>query len=625
MCNFATGRLLAAAALAAGLASAQMAPDWRAVGTLVSDQGLAGYAGGPVSRVWYSAEGGTLYAAVQSGRVYQTGDFERWQLSSAPIPALPPDPPVAVPERGAQVRASGGRLYAFGNFVFRSDDNGMHWENLTLYHEQSIVGSELRDLAVAPGNPDELVVAGEAGVFRSADGGRSWSGINEGLPNFPATRLLTLPDGTQGVRAGLAGDREVEWLPGEKKAWLPAPNAGLIQEAQLRAALSAAAGKTVTAVSISGAFIYAGTQDGELRVSGDRGASWSTFASGGGPVERFWIDTRDPRIALAVLGAAPDDPFRTAPAPQVLHTVNGGAFWDDFTANLADTGAHGITADRASGAMYVATDSGLFMSYARLDALAAPQSWAKLSGLPAVAAVDVKLDAGGNQLWVALDGYGIYAALAPHRLADPRVVSAADMVARAAAPGSLVTILGAQADAVRANGSPAAVVAATSTETQVQVPFESTGATLALSATVKSGALALPPLTLNPVAPAIFVARDGSPMLLDADRGLMLDAMTPAHPGARIQILATGLGRVTPGWPTGTPAPLTDPPRVAAPVTAYLDRAPVEVTRAELAPGYVGFYIVEIVIPKLVNYGPAELYIEAGGSASNRVRVYIEP
>ena len=63
---------------------------------------------------------------------------------------------------------------------------------------------------------------------------------------------------------------------------------------------------------------------------------------------------------------------------------------------------------------------------------------------------------------------------------------------------------------------------------------------------------------------------------------------------------------------------------MAATVQAYLDRQPVEVTRAVLAP-YIGFYLVEIEVPKIVNYGPAELYIDVGGQTSNRVRVYIQP
>jgi uncharacterized protein (TIGR03437 family) len=51
----------------------------------------------------------------------------------------------------------------------------------------------------------------------------------------------------------------------------------------------------------------------------------------------------------------------------------------------------------------------------------------------------------------------------------------------------------------------------------------------------------------------------------------------------------------------------------------------VQVMRATLAPNYVGMYLVEIEIPNIVNYGPAELYMEVDGQPSNRVRVYIEP
>ncbi len=87
----------------------------------------------------------------------------------------------------------------------------------------------------------------------------------------------------------------------------------------------------------------------------------------------------------------------------------------------------------------------------------------------------------------------------------------------------------------------------------------------------------------------------------------------------------TGRGRVQPDWPTGVPAPLENVPRVVAPVRAWLDKTPVEVTRATLAPGYVGFYLVEVQLPDIVNFGPAELYLESESRQSNRVRVYLEP
>jgi uncharacterized protein (TIGR03437 family) len=70
---------------------------------------------------------------------------------------------------------------------------------------------------------------------------------------------------------------------------------------------------------------------------------------------------------------------------------------------------------------------------------------------------------------------------------------------------------------------------------------------------------------------------------------------------------------------------MENPPQVITPVRAFLDRMPIEVTRAVLAPGYVGLYLVEVQLPAIVNEGPAELYVEAGNERSNPVRIWIEP
>ena len=66
-------------------------------------------------------------------------------------------------------------------------------------------------------------------------------------------------------------------------------------------------------------------------------------------------------------------------------------------------------------------------------------------------------------------------------------------------------------------------------------------------------------------------------------------------------------------------------PRVVTPVQAYLEREPIEVTRATLAAGYIGMYLVEVQLPSIVNRGTAELYIEAQNQQSNRIRIYLEP
>jgi uncharacterized protein (TIGR03437 family) len=600
-----------------GLYAQNPGAPWRPIGNALIDRSLAGLATGPVDRVWYSADGSQLLAHTADGRVFATSDFETWQPSLAAAPApVTRSGAVSLPEPSAvtrSARVNSARFYALAKFVYTSDNDGASWDNLTAFRNTSIIGDDLRDLAVSPANEDEAVVAGASGVFRTVDAGKSWSGLNQGLPNLPAARLLSLPSGDQGVRLALRDMNVVEWQPGQKLAWLPAGNADLLGDLYLRQALSTN-GLKVTTVAQSGQMVYLGTADAQILVSADGGKNYANKITlpEGGAVQRFWTDQTDPRIAIAAAGI------------HVFRTINGGANWDDMTGNLPEAAVHGVTADRSSGAVYIATDRGVFYASANLATLGGAVSWSPLAGLPEASATDVKLDDGANQLWAAVEGYGVYSTLAPHRFRDPRVVSTADFVARAAAPGSLVTVAGARVSAAQAGNMPAAVLASTESESYVQIPFEARGSSISLAVSSGGRQLTLPSVALETAAPAIFVERDGSPMLLDAETGVMLDAMTPAHSRGHIQILSTGLGRVTPDWPTGLAAPVDNPPTVAAPVLAYLDRQPVEVTKAVLAP-YIGYYLIEIEVPKIVNYGPAELYLEVGGQTSNRVRVYIQP
>jgi uncharacterized protein (TIGR03437 family) len=279
----------------------------------------------------------------------------------------------------------------------------------------------------------------------------------------------------------------------------------------------------------------------------------------------------------------------------------------------------------SSGTIYVATDRGVFLTRVDLTAAGPATSWRRLDGaLPAAAALDVRLDPEGNQLFVVLEGYGVWAGLAPHRLGSFRVVNAADFSQRPAAPGSLVSVLGGRVHAARAGDLDFPVLAASETESQIQVPFEVRDRLISLA--LEGGASrVVVGLPVREVSPAIFVDRDGTPLIIGAESGVLLDAMNPASSNSRVQILATGLGQVRPPWPAGLAAPAENPPQVAARVGAFLDGEPLEVTRAVLAPGYVGLYLVEVQMPAVVNRGPAELRIQAEGQDSNRVRVFLEP
>lgn len=609
VCRNATALMtLLVAVLATQGASAQTF-DWRPIGTTTIARGLASPGGGPVARVWYSADGSTLYARTANGRTWQTTDFEKW----IPAPAE-----VSVTQAGARVvrhPLQSGRVWRADKFAWRSDDGGQTWTNVSGMQGASILGGELADVAVSPGNPDEVTFAGASGIWRSVDGGASWAGLNDTLPNLPATRLLSLPDAVPAVRIALSDGSEALWAPGDR-GWNPAQTSVLAREAALKASVPF---PNVTAVVRAADTIYAGTAEGRLVISTDRGASWreSPGVTGvaGLRIDRIFTDPRDSRFAVAVTASRGTG--------RVLRTVNAGVFWDDITADLpAGSAVRGITADRLTGAVYVAAESGVFFTYTDAVAASPATPWTRLRG---DSAVDVALDAAGNQLYVALDGLGVWATMAPHRQRDPRVVSAGDRVLRAAAPGSLLSVLGARIETARANNSAAAVLAAGDTETQVQLPWDLSGSSVMVSLLSGGGNRIQLGLPLAAASPSIFVDRDGIPLITNADSGLVLDAATPARSGARIQVLASGLGKVAPDWPVGLAAPLQDPPKVVLPVRAWLDREAVEVTRATLAPGYTGLYLVELQLPSIVNRGPAELYIEAGDAQSNRVRVFLEP
>ncbi|MEZ5351750.1 MAG: hypothetical protein R2762_03880 [Bryobacteraceae bacterium] len=617
--------------LATGLVSAQTVPlEWRRAGNTLVSAGLADPASGGVARVWYSAGGGTLYARTATGNVFERSESDEdggWRRSRAAAPVT-----VSllagelIPERGAKMLEAGsGVRYAWAASIFRSADEGRSWDNTSRYRGASLIGEGLADLAVSPSNPEEITAATASGVWRSADGGLSWSGMNDGLPNLPLRRLLSV----RPLRAELffqeasrSGEAVWQAAAGREGAWRPTAPDMLDAEALRRRGFEQmlreqAPGSAVTADASAGDWIYAASA-GRIWVSADRGRSWRVSpVPGPANVTRLLTFAQEPRTALAVLA--------TDTGSRVARTVNGGLFWDDVTSDLPASAVGGIAADFESGAVYAATAAGLY--YAQMDLLrAAPApSWRPIGDLlPASPAVDVMLDAGGSQLYVALEGDGVWAALAPHRFRDPRLVNAADRSTRAAAPGTLLSVLGALVSRARAGSLNVPVLAASGGESQIQVPFEVSGSQLDLQLTpADAGAPLSLSLPLRAASPAIFVDPDGAPMVLDADRGVLLDAGSPARAGSRIQILATGLGRVTPEWPTGLAAPADSPPRVAAAVRAMVDRVPVVVTKATLAPGYIGFYVVEVQLPDVVNNGPAELAIETGGQSSAAVTLHL--
>jgi uncharacterized protein (TIGR03437 family) len=578
---------------------------------------LASPATGPVDTVWFGPDG-RLYARTHSGRTFETSDFEIWTPSSnTSAPDAPLEPQIhRKPEAGARIIAIQGHIYSLGRNLLRSDDSGLSWNNLTGYKTESVIGGNQHSVAVGPN--DQLVVANDYGVWRSMDGGLSWAGLNQGLPNLPVRRILSAPRGTAGTRVAIDGVGAIELQSGSG-VWMPVQDPSLTTDQQMQTFLSQRVGPTVRSFKSAGTapndYLYAGTADGHIWVWPRGGVQQlSDTSRWNGSVDSIFVDPGNPQIAVAAMGT------------HVLHTINGGGFWDPLDGNLPNNATiHGIAADVAAGAIYIATDQGVFWTRYQLDTAATQQpNWISLNtGLQQAPAVDVMLDPAGIRLYAAIDGYGVFSTAAPHRTRSLRVVNAADLSMRPAAPGGLLSVIGGRVNSATAGTLTYPVLAAADDGSQIQVPFEATGPNVTLALVTQSGRMEIG-MRVQPVSPAIFVTHDGAPMLQDAESGLLLDSHNAAKSGARVQVFATGLGRVNPDWRTSMPAPQDNPPAVAASIHAYLNGSEIPVSRATLAPGYIGFYVVEVQLPTLNNAGVNELYITAGGVESNRVPIVIE-
>src|ERR1700744_3462144 len=507
-----------------GASAQEPASGWRRVAGTSVDEGLAGPATGPIAAIWYAAGSSGLFAQTQSGRVFETGDFVHWRLNTTAVAqraSFGAAVPLSLPESGAKVQAAGTRLYATGTSeLYASDDTGRTWLNLTGYGNRSVIGGGFTSLAVSPANPQDVSAANQFGVWRSLDGGLSWRGLNEDLPNLMVRKLI----GRRTVE--LADSTLIDVSAG---SWTPV--AGSDPELALRARLGGLLHTNLNAAAQSQAVVYAGTAAGQILVSRDNGGTWNDSAQIiDASISRIWVDGDRPDVALAASGS------------RLFRTVNGGLFWDEVTGSLAAGQIHGIAADRSAGVAYLATDRGIFSGAVPLnDAGPASGSWTSIGqNLPPAPAWDVALSQ-DNTLTVALDGYGVFEAAAPHRSRSVRVVSGADLTDRPAAPGSLISVLGAKVELVKNQGLSYPVLASSDQSSQLQVPFEASSGTWSLALEGANNRWTVP-LTIKDTAPAIFVDADGAPLILDAASGLVVDPKMAVYGGSTVQILATGLG-----------------------------------------------------------------------------------
>jgi photosystem II stability/assembly factor-like uncharacterized protein len=171
-----------------------------------------------------------VYAGTADGHVFASEDLgSHWELRGRVGTRTD-----AVVSRLISEPGPSGRLFAAvwyqeagaGGGVFRSDDGGRTWS------PSGLQGEAVRALEIAPGDPKEFVAGTLSGVFRSNDAGKSWQRISP-VGDEELRRLDSLAIDPRDGNVIYAGTYHLPWKTIDGgKSWNPVI-AGLIDDSDI--------------------------------------------------------------------------------------------------------------------------------------------------------------------------------------------------------------------------------------------------------------------------------------------------------------------------------------------------------------------------------------------------------
>ncbi|HEU4641952.1 MAG TPA: hypothetical protein VFS44_05795 [Gemmatimonadaceae bacterium] len=331
--------MLALAALALSITpcalSAQSVPEsayaamhWRLVGPFRAGRVLAvaGVPGDP-STFYFGAVGGGVWKTANAGRTW-TPLFDDQRIASiGAIAVAASDPKVIYVGSGeADMRSD----ITYGNGIYKSEDGGRHWRHLGLDDTQQI--GEIR---VDPRDPNVVLVAAlghaygpnaERGVYRSTDGGTTWTKVLYRDQSTGAIDIAYDPGDPRVVWAAMWNARRTPWsqYPPDEGAgsglwkstdggvtWAPVAGHGLPTDG---------VGRIGIAVAKGGARVYALVEArgaSGLYRSDDAGASWTRTSTDPNVVTRGWYFGR-----VYVDPSSPDIVY--VPNRSIMRSTDGG-------------------------------------------------------------------------------------------------------------------------------------------------------------------------------------------------------------------------------------------------------------------------------------------------------------
>ncbi len=340
---FASGGSLARAGDVSGVASVTGALHWRLIGPFRGGRALAvtGVPGDPEHFYFGSVDGG-VWESRNAGRTW-TPIFDSQPIGSIGAIAVAPSNPhvVYVGSGEADMRSD----IAYGNGVYKSIDAGKTWTHIGLDDTRQI-GS----IVVDPRNADVAYVAAlghqygpnaERGVFKTIDGGKSWSKVLYKDPDTGAISLALDPSDPNVVYAALWATRRPPW-----NVYPPSngPGSGLFKSTdagatwtRLSAGLPAKVGRIGIAISPANpsrvyAMVDSDVAHGGVYRSDDAGQTW-THTDGERRIwQRGWYFggiTADPKNAGTVY-VMNTSAYRSTDGGKSFDALKGAPGGDDY-------------------------------------------------------------------------------------------------------------------------------------------------------------------------------------------------------------------------------------------------------------------------------------------------------
>ncbi len=378
------------AAVTAAL-SADAQSTWRFIGPQTIGRGSAASAGRinaivldprDPDRIIVGAGGGGLWKSTDGGANWRAvGD----QLPSLIIGALaidPTDPDIVY--AGTGETAACDTCYV-GSGLLKSTDGGETWRSIAGPFVDSLGrGARFASIAVHPVEQNVVLAAvyyvgaaGLPGIWRSADGGETWRPVlntNQGtVVRFRSDEPDVAFAGIfgEGIYRSRDGGRTWQKRNGAEGTALPVENTGIFD-------LAIAANRPETMYSAVFRFDELGGNFTLFRTE-DSGETWTPL-----PATPQYCQPRC--LYAAALAVDPDDPNAIYVAGQgVFRSLDGGSTWANL--NRGSTlvtlrgSHHALALPGGSTRIYVGSDSGMFRTEQRADALPA---WRQLNETLAV-------------------------------------------------------------------------------------------------------------------------------------------------------------------------------------------------------------------------------------------------